>query len=75
MDWIKKVPDKPGYWLRVNAGHRVQLHLIEKREDGALVIWWGGADVMKINSRMRQWKYRMGSWWWYGPIPMEPRTR
>ncbi len=72
MEWEKKIPDQPGYWLRVNAGHKVQLHLIEKRKDGALVIWWGGADVMKLNSRMKQWEYRMGFWQWYGPIP-EPK--
>ena len=31
MDWTTDRPTKPGYYLRVNAGHGVTMHRIDKR--------------------------------------------
>lgn len=76
MKWEKKVPDKPGYWLRVNAGHSVQLHkvclgdkLLGKPRAGKLTIQWGWSGETReclIASEIMQCK--MKHFYWYGPL-------
>ena len=81
MSWAKQLPNKPGYWLRVNAGHRVQLHKIwedtgphkGKIRPGLYVIWgWSGEErPCRIDEPKMEQKLK--SFWWYGPLPLPPK--
>lgn len=47
MGWKKQVPDKEGYWIRLNAVHRPQLHKVSKgiKNRGLVIGWgWGGEE-------------------------------
>ena len=73
MKWAKQIPNKAGYWLRVNAGHRVQLHLIgnfsAKKE---LEIYWGWGGEEQI-CRIKDIENKLDCFWWYGPLPRPPK--
>lgn len=76
--WKKQIPNKAGYWLRVNAGHRVQLHRIYKADKimpnaGKLCICWGfdgGTEVLLNEPKMQE---KMKYFYWYGPLPIPPK--
>ena len=78
MEWKKQVPNKAGYWLRVNAGHRVQLHLIAPmalftgREDKQLSIYWGWSGHEEPK-RLEDIKDKLKCFYWCGSIPEPPK--
>ncbi len=69
MEWKKQIPNKAGYWLRVNAGHNVQLHHIWETQ-GLRIIWgWGGSEKLMLVEGIRD---RLKHFYWYGPLPEPP---
>jgi hypothetical protein len=79
MNWKKQVPNKAGYWLRVNAGHHVGLHHVFttyrdpkfKRSTGLEIIWgWGGSEKA---CRVKDIENKLKCFWWYGPLPEPPK--
>lgn len=71
--WEKQIPNKEGYWLRVNAGHQVSLHKVWKYElnpyKNKLVILWGWSGekgILLVDSE--EGKIKLSDWLWYGPI-------
>jgi len=69
--WKQVAPNEAGYWLRLNAGGRVQMHYVMPKYDGSgvLIINWGHsgrADYVEVTDS------RISGWWWYGPIPRPP---
>jgi len=72
MEWSREIPTRPGYYLRVNAGHKVSTHHIEKRGRYLWIYWGWGDEGGWMKSYQKQWKYKLGFWQWYGPIP-EPK--
>jgi len=72
-EWKRQIPTKAGYWLRVNAGHGVSMHRIDKRGRYLWIYWGGGGDGSGwMKSFQKQWKHKLDGWQWYGPIP-EPK--
>jgi len=69
MTWTRRIPTRPGYYLRVNAGHRISLHLIAKAGRGLSINWGWGGEGGFLFSRQKRWKYKLSGWQWYGPIP------
>ena len=70
MNWTTDRPTKPGYYLRVNAGHGISLHHITKRGRYLWIYWGGGGDGSGwMKSYQKQWKYKLSLWQWFGPIP------
>lgn len=76
--WKKQVPNVAGYWLRVNAGHKVQLHLVFttyrdpkwKKSEGLEIYWgWGGSQKL---CRVENIKHRLKEFYWCGPLPEPP---
>ena len=76
MEWTREIPTRPGYYLRLNAGHLVELrHFYKYRGGRYLCVRWGWyGEEREINSRMKRWKYRLNGWQWFGPIP-EPEIK
>lgn len=70
MKWEKQVPNKAGWWLRVNAGHRVQLHRVFGDFRSLEIIWgWSGKQgPCKIKDIEEKLKY----FFWCGPLPEPP---
>jgi len=70
IEWKKQIPNKPGYWMRVNAGHRVQLHHVHKA--GGLRISWGwtGEEKLKL---VKDIEDKLKYFWWCGPYPEPPK--
>lgn len=72
MEWQKQIPNKPGYWMRVNAGHRIQLHHIFDDTGRGLELYWGwGGDSRLI--RISEIKDKLKYFYWYGPLPEPPK--
>ena len=69
--WKKQIPDKAGYWLRVNAGHRVQLHhIVDDWGKGLELFWgWGGSEKLML---VKDIKDRLKQFYWCGPLPFAP---
>jgi len=67
LEWVKKVPSKPGIYLRNNppSGHVIKeyLFLIE----GKLCMGGNGLSAVRIAN----W-HGAASMLWYGPIPKIP---
>jgi len=71
MEWKKQIPNKAGYWLRVNVAGSVEMRRVWvenriPRHIGKLMIIWGWGygswvEVEKI-------KAKLGHFRWYGPI-------
>ncbi len=70
MVWKKQFPDKVGYWLRVNAGHRVSLEKVFEL-DGKLAIHWGWSN-QPVRCLIDDIKEKLECFWWYGPMPEPP---
>lgn len=69
--WKKQIPNAVGYWLRVNAGHRVQLHKIFELDGELMLIWgWGGNEVPCVVEQIRE---KLKSFYWCGPLPEPPK--
>ena len=80
MEWKKQIPNKAGYWLRVNAGHRVQLHQVfmtyrdpKWKEGKGLEIYWGWGGSQKP-CRIKDIKDRLKLFYWYGPLIEPPNS-
>lgn len=78
LEWKKQIPNQVGYWLRLNAGHRVQLHHVYKtyrdrfgKKGEGLEMYWGWGGGMKSN-RIDTIKDRLELFYWYGPLPEPP---
>lgn len=70
MEWKKQIPNNDGYWLRVNAGHRVQLHQVFDL-DGLRIVWgWGGQEKVMLIENIKD---RLEHYYWYGPLPVPPK--
>lgn len=69
MQWTKETPKAPGYYLRVNAGHQISMHHVEKRGRSLAINWGWGGETGVIRSNQKQWKWKLSGWQWYGPIP------
>ena len=74
MEWKKQIPDKAGYWLRVNAGHSVEMHKVFKDfpHDNKLTIYWGWSPQSK--SLIEGIKRKLKHFYWYGPLPEPPEN-
>ncbi len=57
---------REGYWLRLNAGGRVQLEKVFRMDGALCILWgWGGSKgFIKVTENRR----KLGGWLWYGPI-------
>lgn len=64
LEWVKKVPDKPGIYLRKNP--RTHKFSMTKAEIFYIddVLWISGEAATPLN-RWKGAEYM----WWYGPIP------
>jgi hypothetical protein len=77
LEWKKQVPNEEGYWLRVNAGHGVQLHrvwfepLIPRFKDKLIIKWgWGGnQNLCTVESIKEKLEY----FYWCGPVLNPPK--
>lgn len=68
--WEKQVPNEAGYWLRVNAGHQVQLHQVIRINNVLKIAWgWSGnkklCNVVDIADKLK-------CFYWRGVIPEPP---
>ena len=72
MIWKKQIPNKSGYWMRVNAGHRVEMSKVFKDSphDNKLTIYWGHSPQSK--SLIENIKDKLKYFYWYGPLPEPP---
>ena len=70
MKWTRKPPNRPGYYLRLNAGHTIQVHHIMRSSRGKLKIDWGWSGEEKLMDVKGNPKLK--GWQWYGPIPHPP---
>lgn len=69
LKWKKQVPNEEGYWLRVNAGHRVQLHKVWHEFGSLQIMWgWGSKELCKVKDIKAKLRY----FYWYGPLPEPP---
>lgn len=75
LNWERGVPDEEGYWLRVTAGHTIQLKLVYRENEiprlkGELVIFWGwsGEQSLQVISSSEM-QHKLSHFYWYGPIP------
>jgi hypothetical protein len=69
-EWIKKAPDCVGYWLRMNAIHKPEIHHIFedfRNPDKALCVMWGWSgegEPMRIKDNLHKIEHFL----WYGPL-------
>lgn len=83
MSWQREIPDSEGYWLRINAAGRPQLHFVRKweeqgflagtwTEEGSkeLCIDWSPNDESAIISLKNA---RLQNWWWL-KVPAAPEA-
>lgn len=81
--WTRTGPKTEGYYLRVNAGHGVSLHWVQRFALGVfrgLKIFWGwggdGGWIPASHPKVQKGPAVAGGdqegWWWYGPIPKPP---
>ena len=80
MKWSQAAPKEAGYYLRVNAGHRVQLeqaHYFDLDGFCGIKIFWshrGSEKWLPVdNANIQHGPAGSGGWWWYGPIPKPPK--
>lgn len=74
LEWKLKAPHCKGYWLRVNAGHRVELHQIIEIDGVPSIMWgWSGSQAL-ISIVDERWVDKLGSFWWLGPLPDPPEN-
>lgn len=68
MKWEKKVPDHAGYWLRINAIGKPQIHYIFEIDEILVIEWgWGGEkENMRINGKIAISKLKYFYW-----LPLE----
>lgn len=72
MKWEKKVPTKPGIYLRNNP---VTIHVV--RQDVFIVngeLCISGLPESPMTVRLSTW-HGAKSMWWFGPIPDAPSKR
>ena len=72
LEWKKQIPNKEGYWLRVNAVGRVAFHKVfnDFCSDDKLSIYWGWSPQSK--SLIENIKDKLGAFYWCGPLPEPP---
>ena len=71
MTWRRRVPHRPGYWLRLNAGGRVEISLVLRLDARLHIPWgWGGESGL---IPIQHHKHKLGGFLWYGPIPRPPQ--
>ena len=71
IKWEKQIPDKAGYWLRVNAGHRIEVKQVFDEGYGLEIIWgWGGSQKV---CKVKDVEERLRSFFWFGPILEPPK--
>lgn len=68
LEWTTEPPTKPGHYLRVNVGHRIQKHTCWEMDDKLFVDWgWDGGPgkpyVEVGNPKLEGW------WWFHLPTP------
>jgi len=69
--WAKKAPNKPGYWIRLNAAHKPEFHIAtEVLIDGVKMLYltWGGFVNQKaVLDRVEHF------YWWQEPLAKLPK--
>lgn len=74
-EWNKKAPDCVGYWLRMNAIHKPEIHYIYedyRNPDKALCVTWGWSgeqSTMRIKDNL----HKIEHFFWYGPFTIPPK--
>lgn len=68
--WAKKAPNKPGYWIRLNAAQHPEFHQVaEVVIDGVKMLYlsWGGfVDQKVVLSKIEHF------YWWQEPLAELP---
>ena len=67
IKWHQNPPKKDGLYFRVNAGHRVNIHIVA----GGVINWGpgGGTSTVELSNP----KVQDPRWWWLGPFPYPPK--
>ena len=74
-DWNKKAPDSVGYWIRMNAIHRPEIHYIfedYRNPDKALCVTWGWSGE-EATMRIKDNLHKIEHFLWWGPFTIPPR--
>lgn len=78
QEWRRMVPDRAGYWLRINAGGRVQMHHIFRiKPRGPLVINWGWSGEGGL-CEVERISHKLGGFMWWdtgASTPPDPGER
>lgn len=70
MEWNKKAPDKKGWWIRLNAVHRPDMHFVNIDHEGDFVTswgWGGETGIIKIKNNLH--KIEHFYWTYLGELP------
>ncbi len=82
MKWKKEIPDREGIWIRQCAAKgsedkRTVTKFIHKDGTERLMMDWGWVgetesfDLLTLTEAMKD---KIGSFYWYGPIPLPPES-
>lgn len=74
MKWTKKLPIKPGLYLRVNPPISAIAHNYIVEIDGKLKVLGVSGANMFCNPTVEEWAGHK-QFWWFGPIPPAPKVR
>ena len=70
LNWRKKAPDKKGWWLRMNAIHKPEVHYVNSN-NGYLETSWGGRGATL--RRIKDISHKLEHFYWAGPFNIPER--